>query len=85
MKTVITIHNIFEQLIDQGMLEKVLIKCEWFIPSFGTLDQNIDIYTKPRDSKGWIEWAMVINDQTDREMYIGCIQREPGGEYEFCS
>jgi hypothetical protein len=85
MKTTIAIYNNFEQPIDQMMLQAVLYKAQNWIPVNGNLDQTIDIYTKPRDSKGWLEWAMVINDQTDREAYIGCIQRKPDAEYEFCS
>ena len=85
MKTTITIHNNFDKPIDQGMLEKVLIKCEWFIPVNGNLDQTIDIYTKPRDEKGWLEWSMIINQDSSREMFIACIQRNPADKYEFCS
>jgi hypothetical protein len=85
MKTTIVIHNNMEMPIDRGMLEKVLIKCEWHIPANGNLDSTIDIYTKPRDSKGWLEWSMIINALSERAFYIACIQRKPDAEYEFCS
>jgi len=84
-KTVITVHNNFECRLHHGMLKAVLERCESMIYAREGQEQTIDVYTRPRNSEGWLEWSVIINDRTDHSMFIGVIQRKPEAEIEFCS
>ena len=39
----------------------------------------------PRQSNGWLEYAIKVPYTTGSWMFIACIQREPGAEFEFHS
>jgi hypothetical protein len=39
----------------------------------------------PRKRDGWLEFLTVINYRDTGKLTLGCIQRKPGGEFEFHS
>lgn len=50
--------------------------------------QNVDrvtIFCDARNSDGWLEFLTVINYRDTGKLTLGCIQRKPGGEFEFHS
>jgi hypothetical protein len=82
----INIHNVHGWELDPGMLDFALRICARHAPQAHT----IDVYPSERipadapvwKNPGWIEWAVRPHYRSGGTLHIGCIQRQPGAEYE---
>lgn len=87
--TIITVVNEFDQPLDEGMLQTVMVRVARHIPNA----RFIDIYTQSRvpldqpayKHPGWLEWIIKITYNNSCVITIGAIQRQIGAEYEFHS
>lgn len=44
-----------------------------------------EIYCRPRDADGWLEYALKLTYANGGHMWVGAIQRQPGAPVEFHS
>jgi hypothetical protein len=77
--TQVTIDDCRAALNEPGMLEVCLNRLD-------RVDYDtVDIYCNNRKADGWLEWGLKIKYVGPGGIYVGAIQRQKGGEYEFHS
>ena len=53
---------------------------------WGNPDIDATVYVNPRDKDGSLEWGITLRNSTGNVViFIGMLQRTPGGEFEFHS
>lgn len=85
----INIWNEHDWELDYGMLYAVMARMVRHVPNTSAIDvypqERVPLDAPAYKHPGWLEWIVRLKYHSGVEMTIGCIQRQPGAEFEFHS